>query len=197
MAISLDDIKRLRELSGAGMMDIQAALKTSGGDFDKAMAQLRAAGQATNLKRAAKATQAGLVEAYTHMGRVGALVEVNCETDFVARTDDFKAFVHELAMQVAATNPAYLEPADVSRAAIAKETAIYKADPSLKGKTSAIAQKIIEGKLAKFYQDVCLLKQPTLKRPELSVEEAIAELVAKLGEKIVIRRFSRYELGVG
>lgn len=193
MKIDAKAVQKLRESSGAGMMDAKAALEEAGGDFDKALTILRKKGQATSAKRADKEAKAGLVEGYVHMNRVGALVELNCETDFVARTDDFKAFAKELTMQIAAAAPLYLDVADVPKAAIDKEKEVYAEE--VKGKPADIADKILAGKLDKFYAEVCLLKQPTIQDNAVSVEEKLSELVAKLGEKIVISRFARFELG--
>lgn len=193
MAIEVKQIQKLRETTGAGMMAAKAALEEAGGDMDKAVTILRKKGQATASKRAEKETKAGLVEGYVHMGRVGALVEVNCETDFVARTDDFKNFVHEVAMQVAAASPLYISPEDVPKEAVAREKEVYAQD--VKGKPAEIADKILAGKLDKYYAEVCLLKQPTIQDNSLTVEQRLADLVAKLGEKIVIARISRFALG--
>lgn len=197
MGISLEDIKKLRDRTGAGMMDAKGALEEANGDFDKAMQVLRVKGQAKAAKKADRETKAGLIDAYLHQGRVGVVLEVNCETDFVARTDDFKNFVHELAMQIAATNPAYIKPEDVPKAELAKERKIYEAELKDQKKPAEVMDKIIEGKLQKYYAEVCLLNQPDIRDSERTVGDELNELIAKLGENIVITRFKRLELGVG
>lgn len=178
MASSIEDIKRLRSQTGAGMNDAKAALDEAGGDFEKAVDVLRVKGQAKAAKKAEREAKAGLVDSYVHMGRVGALVEVNCETEFVARTDDFVKFVHEIAMQVAAANPIYLKPEDVPKAVLAKE------------------QEVSQGNIGNFYREICLISQPAIKQPDKTVEDLLTEAIAKLGENIVISRFRRIELGV-
>ncbi len=193
MAANLEQIKELRERTGAGMGDVKAALDESGGDIDKAVTIMRQKGQATPTKRAGKVAKAGLVDAYVHLGRVGVLVEVNCETDFVARTEDFKQFTHEVAMQVAAASPVYVGVSDIPAAEIKQEAALYASQAGDKPK--ATRDKMVEGKLGKYYAEVCLLKQPLITNDKISVEERLAEVVAKLGEKIVITRFARFELG--
>lgn len=195
MAVSVADIKKLRDQTGAGMMAAKGALEEAKGDMAVAVTILRKKGEITAGKRADKVAKAGAVDAYLHLGRVAALVEVNCETDFVARTDDFKNFTHDIVMQIAATNPAYISPADVPKSVIDKEREVYLADVSVKTKPKEVQAKIIDGKLDKFYQEVCLMSQPTIKDPDITVEASLAALVAKLGEKIVISRMVRFELG--
>lgn len=199
MAISLEDIKKLRAATGAGMMNAKNALVEAGGDFDKAVEILRLAGQASAAKKADREARNGLVEGYVHGGKIGVLVEINCETDFVARTDDFKRFAHDIAMQVAATAPVYVSPADIPEAAIEKEKEIYRgeleASQATAGKPTEIIDKIVAGKLDKYYQSVCLTRQPFVKDPDRSVDDLTKALVAKLGENVVVRRFSRLELG--
>lgn len=195
MTNPLDKIKGIRDSTGAGMNDIKAALDEAGGDIDKAVTLLRKKGQLKAAKRAERSTGAGLVDAYVHMGRVGVLVEVGCETDFVARTDDFKNFVHEVAMQVAAASPLYLKPTDIPPDVIKKEKEVYAAELKAQNKPPQVVAKAVEAKLQKYYGEVCLLKQPGIKDADTTVEEAMQALIAKLGENIVIKRFSRFGLG--
>jgi len=193
MAISVEDVKKLRDQTGAGMMKAKEALEHSGGDFDQAVKYLREKGEATAAKKSDREARAGLIESYVHGGRIGVLVEVNCETDFVARTDDFKAFVRDIAMHVAASNPEYLSPDAVPATVVESEKSIYRKE--VEGKPAEIVEKIIDGKLAKFYEQVCLMNQPFVKDPDVSVGKLTTDLVAKLGENIVIRRYERMELG--
>jgi elongation factor Ts len=177
------------------MMKAKEALEASGGDFDAAVKYLREKGEATAAKRAEREARAGVIEGYVHSGRIGVLVEINCETDFVARTDDFKQFARDIAMQVAATNPEYLNPESVPAEVVARERDIYQAEA--KGKPEAVVEKIVAGKLAKYYEQVCLTTQPFIKDPDVSVAQLTTALIAKLGENIVIRAFKRLELGNG
>ncbi len=193
MAVTAQDIKKLRDATGAGMMKAKEALESAGGDFDKAVQYLREKGEATAAKKADRETRAGLIEAYVHGGRIGVLVEVNCETDFVARTPDFKEFVRDIALQVAATSPEYLAPEDVPAGIVAAEQALYTKEAA--GKPEAVVGKIVDGKLAKFYEQVCLTHQPFVKDPDITVGKLTTNLIAKLGENIVIRRYMRWELG--
>lgn len=187
-------IKELRELTGAGMMDIKEALSESGNDKDKAVEILRKKGMAKLSKKADRVAKEGLVEAYIHPGgRVGVLLELNCETDFVGRTDDFKTLARDLAMHIAAANPLYVQQADVPEEVVEKEKEIAKEEA--KGKPAAAMDKIVEGKVAKYYEETCLLEQPYIKNPELKVKDHIAQSVAKMGENVVVRRFSRFVLG--
>jgi elongation factor Ts len=193
VAISVEDIKKLRDQTGAGMMKAKEALEAAGGDYDKAVQWLREKGEATAAKKADREARAGLIEAYVHSGRIGVLVEVNCETDFVARTEDFKAFARDIAMHVAAANPEYLNPESVPAEVVEREKAIYRKE--VEGKPTEIMDKIVEGKLAKYYEQVCLVNQPFVKDPDITVAKLTTDLVAKLGENIVIRRYERMELG--
>jgi elongation factor Ts len=193
MAISVDDIKKLRDQTGAGMMKAKEALESSDGDYDKAVIWLREKGEATAAKKADREARAGLIEGYVHSGRIGVLVEVNCETDFVAMTEEFKTFARDVAMHVAASNPEYLNPDQVPAEVIEREKAIYRKE--VEGKPAEIIEKIVDGKLAKYYEQFCLLNQPFVKDPDLTVGKLTTNLVAKLGENIVIRRFDRMELG--
>jgi elongation factor Ts len=187
-------LKELREQTGAGMMEIKAALDEAGGDKNKAVEILRKKGTLKAGKKADRIANEGIVEAYIHPGgRVGVLVEVNCETDFVARTQDFKNLVKELALHVAASNPLYILPADVPAEVVEKEKEIYK--EQIKGKPEDMVNKILEGKIAKYYEEVCLMEQPFVKNPDIKVKDLIGEAVAKMGEKVVVKRFARFVLG--
>jgi elongation factor Ts len=193
MAVPIEDIKKLRDATGAGMMKAKEALESADGDFDKAIENLRKSGAASAAKKADREARDGLIEAYVHSGRIGVVVEINCETDFVARTEDFKAFARDIAMHIAAANPTYVTPSEVPTEVIDAEKRVYAEET--KGKPEEIAAKIVEGKLAKFYENVCLVKQAFIKDPDKSIETLTGELVGKLGENIVIRRFDRMELG--
>jgi len=195
MSISVDDIKKLRELTGAGMMKAKEALVEADGDFEKAQELLRKAGAVSAAKKADREARNGLIEAYVHGGKIGVLVEINCETDFVARTDDFKTFARDIALQVAATTPEYLRPEDVPADVVAKERGFQKEELISQKKPAEMIDKIVEGKLAKFYEGICLTKQPFVKDPDKTIENLTTELIGKLGENIVIRRFERIELG--
>jgi elongation factor Ts len=187
-------LKELREITGAGVMDIKSAMEEAGGDKDKAIDILRKKGQAKVAKKADRAASEGIIESYIHAGgRVGVLVEVNTETDFVARTDDFKMLAKEIALHIAASNPLYVNISDVPAEVIEKEKEIYK--EQVTGKPENVTAQILEGKIAKYYEEVCLMEQPFVKNPDIRVKDLVAENVAKLGENIVIRRFSRFNLG--
>jgi elongation factor Ts len=193
--ISADMIKDLREKTGAGMMECKKALSESNGDFEKAVDILRQKGLSTALKKAGRVASEGLIDAYIHMGKIGAMVEVNCETDFVARTDDFKELVRDIAMHVAASNPIYLSRDEVPPDVIDREKAIYRAQVS--DKPPQVVEKIIEGKLEKFYTDMCLIDQIFVKDPDQKkkIKDVITERIARLGENIILRRFVRFQLG--
>lgn len=193
MGISTEDIQQLRQATGAGMMDAKKALQEAEGDHDKAMDVLRKQGHEKAHKKADRATESGLIETYVHMGKVGVMVKVECETDFVARTEDFKTFAHDLAMHIAAANPTYLTPEDVPESVIEQEKSVYKEEVT--DKPDDVAEKAIAGKLDKFYESVCLSKQPFIKDPDKTIETYQAEHVAKTGENIVIADFARMELG--
>ncbi|GEA15237.1 MAG: elongation factor Ts [Moorella sp. (in: firmicutes)] len=196
--ISAADVKELRNRTGAGMMDCKKALEESGGDMEQAIEYLRKKGLATAAKRAGKIASEGLVHAYIHGGgRIGVLIEVNCETDFVAKTDAFKELVHDLAMQVAASRPEYIAREDVPEEVLAKEKEILRAQALNEGKPEKVIDRIVAGRLEKFFQDNCLLEQPFIKDMDRTIQDLINEAVAKLGEKIVVRRFVRYEVGEG
>ncbi|WP_215492649.1 translation elongation factor Ts [Fenollaria sporofastidiosus] len=197
MAISAQLIKELREKTGAGMMDCKKVLVETDGDIDKAIDLLREKGLASAEKKASRIASEGLVASYIHSGRIGVLVEVNSETDFVAKTDEFKEFVKDIAMQVAASNPEYLCEEDVPQEAIDKEKEVLIQQAINEGKPQNIAEKMVEGRMHKFFERVCLLDQPFIKDPSITVNDLLKEKIAKIGENIKIRRFVRYEVGEG
>jgi len=193
--ITADQVKKLREASGAGVLDSREALKKSGGDFGKALAHLREKGVAKASKKADRHASDGVVGSYIHHnGRVAVLVEVNTETDFVARTPDFGALAQNLAMHIAMADPRYLKPEDVPAEVLEAERATYRKEAEATGKPAQVIEKIVEGKLDKFYDDVCLLRQPYIKDDKVRIGDLISQAVAKLGENIVVRRFVRYEI---
>ena len=192
--ISAQTVKELREKTGAGLLDCQKALAETGGNIEEAITLLRKKGAATADKKAGRATKEGLISSYIHVGgKVGVLLEVNCETDFVARNDDFKSFCNDICLQIAAATPIYVTRDEVPEAAIAGEREIAVAQ--VQGKPPAAIQKIVEGKLEKYYSTVCLVDQPFVKQPEKTIKEILTEKIAKIGENISIRRFTRYQLG--
>ena len=196
MKITTTMVKELREETGAGVLDCKNALRKTDGDFDKAVEYLRQRGLAAAAKRADRAANEGTIGSYIHAGsRLAALVEVNCETDFVARTDDFLALAHDLAMQVMAAKPQYLLPEDIPAEVIEAEKGEYWAQMEGLGKPEHVLDKIVEGKLQKYYQEVCLMQQPFIKDEGLTVQDVVTQVAAKLGENIVVRRFVRFELG--
>lgn len=187
-------IKELRDITGAGIMDVKAALAEAGDDKEKAIEVLRKKGQLKVAKKADRVAKEGVIESYIHAGgRVGVLVELNTETDFVARTDDFKNLAKEIALHIAAANPLYVNISDVPEEVIAKEKEIYK--EQAQGKPDDIVEKMVEGKMVKYYEEVCLMEQPFVKDPDRKVKDIISDAVSKLGENIVVRRFARYQLG--
>ena len=196
MSITSAMVKELRDKTGAGIMDCKEALNVSVGDFEKAIDYLRKKGMSAATKRSSKAAKDGVVASYIHMGgRIGVLVEVNCETDFVAKTADFQLVAKDLAMHVAAANPLYLKSEDIPPDVISREKEIYKSQALAEKKPEKIWDKIIEGKLKKYYEDVCLLNQKFIKDTDITVETLINNMIAKTGENIVIRRFARFQLG--
>ena len=197
MAISAQLIKELREKTGAGMMDCKKVLVETDGDIDKAIDLLREKGLASAEKKASRIASEGLVASYIHSGRIGVLVEVNSETDFVAKTDEFKDFVKDIAMHVGASNPEYLCEEDVPQEAIDKEKEVLIQQALNEGKPQNIAEKMVEGRMHKFYERVCLLDQPFIKDPSITVNDLLKDKIAKIGENIKIRRFVRYEVGEG
>ncbi len=195
-AISAAMVKELREKTGAGIMDCKDALGQSGGDMEKAVEFLRKKGLATAKKRAGRAMTEGVVETYIHMGgKLGVMVEVNCETDFVAKTDDFKVFARNIAMHVAASNPAGIVPEDVAPEIIEKEREIYRAQALEMGKPEKMVDKIAEGKLQKFFKENCLMNQPYVREPDKTVADYLNEVIGKTGENITVRRFVRFQVG--
>jgi elongation factor Ts len=196
MAVTMELVKQLREKTGAGMMDCKAALEESGGDLDKAIEVLRKKGLASAAKRAGRATNNGIIGHYIHLGgKVGVLVEVNCETDFVARTDDFQILAREIAMHVAAAEPRYVRREDVPAPVLDKEREIYRAQFAGSGKPPAVIDKIVEGKLESFYAQACLLDQPSVRDPNQTVGQLVTAATAKTGENITVARFARFKLG--
>jgi elongation factor Ts len=194
--ISAGQVKDLRTKTGAGMMDCKRALEESAGDVDGAVRLLREKGLASAKKRQEKTADQGIIESYIHLGRqIGALVELNCETDFVARNDEFLELAHLIALQIAAVNPTYLDRDSVPPEVVESEKAIYRARCEKEGKPEKVWDRIIEGMLDKFFQDICLLEQPFVKDPSVSVGELVAQAAAKLGEKVEVSRFTRYQVG--
>jgi elongation factor Ts len=189
-------VKQLREKTGAGMMDCKSALTEVGGDMEKAIEFLRKKGLATAQKRAGRAMTEGTIQSYIHMNaKLGVLVEVNCETDFVAKNDDFQGFAKNIAMHIAASNPLGIAPEDIPQEVIEKEKEIYRAQALDTGKPENVLDKIVDGKLKKFYQDNCLMNQPYVRNPDITVADLLNELIAKIGENISIKRFVRYQIG--
>jgi elongation factor Ts len=196
--ISATLVKQLRDRTGTGMMDCKQALAQCDGDIDRAIDFLRKKGLATAQKRAGRAMTEGTIQSYIHLGgKLGVLVEVNCETDFVARNEDFIAFAKNIAMHIAATNPLGIKPEDIPEKTVNREKEIYSAQAIETGKPAAVVDKIVEGKLQKFYKDNCLMNQGYVRNPELTVEDLLNELIAKIGENITIRRFVRFQVGEG
>ena len=194
--ISAAQVKELRERSGAPMMHCKNALTEAKGDLEQAMVVLRKKGIATAAKKAARITSEGSVASYIHAGgKIGVLVEVNCESDFVARTDDFKDLVKDIAMHIAAADPKFVRREDVTPEAFEKEKDIYRAQAAATGKPPAVVEKIVEGKMVKFYEEVCLLEQPFVKEPGINITQLIASKIGKLGENISVRRFARFKVG--
>jgi elongation factor Ts len=189
-------VKELREKTGSGIMDCKEALSECEGDLEKAIDFLRKKGLATAQKRAGRATSEGAVDTYIHMGgKIGVLVEVNCETDFVAKNDDFKAFVKNIAMHIAATNPVGIKSDDVPEEVINREKEIFRAQALEMGKPEKMIDKIVDGKLNKFFKENCLLNQPYVRNPDITVEDLLNEEIAKIGESITIKRFARFQIG--
>ncbi len=196
MGISADKVKALRERTGVGIMDCKSALTETDGDIDKAVELLRKMGVASAEKRVGRETNQGLVEAYIHAGsQLGVLVEINCETDFVAKTDDFKNFARDIAMQVAATGPRVVSREDFPQGEIDKELEIYKTQANNEGKPENIIERFVQGKLEKFYQENALMEQSYIKDPSKNIKELLTEVITKTGENINIRKFVRYQLG--
>ncbi|KPL04263.1 MAG: elongation factor Ts [candidate division Zixibacteria bacterium SM23_73_2] len=189
-------VKELREKTGAGIMDCKKALEKSEGEIDKAVDHLREQGMARAAKKATRVTKEGTIYSYIHPGdKLGVLVEINCETDFVAKTEDFKNLVKDIAMQIAATNPLVVNRDELREEIVQKEKDIYKAQAKSENKPDKIIDRIIQGKLEKYFQEVCLLEQPFIKDEDCTVQERISEVIAKLGENIAVKRFARFRLG--
>lgn len=197
MSFGTKEIKELRSKTGAGMLDVRNALKECDGDVEKAFDLLRKEGLASAAKRSEKVAAEGLVDAYIHGGRIGAMIEVNSETDFVAKNQEFKEFVSDIAMHVAAAKPLYVTREDVPEEEVEREKAILTEQVINDGKPEHIAEKIVAGRMDKFYERIVLLDQPFIKEPSLTVEELLKNLIARIGENIVIRRFERFEVGEG
>ena len=196
MAISTSSIKELREKTGVGIMDCKLALKECNGDVDKAVDYLRKKGIATAKKRGGRITSQGQVQSYIHAGgKIGVLVEVNCETDFTGKTQDLSVFIKDMAMQIAAANPIAIDRENVPAELLQREKDIYATQAKESGKPEKIIDKIVEGKLNKFFSEACLLEQPFVKNPDITIQDLLNEMMAKTGENIVIRRFVRFQLG--
>jgi elongation factor Ts len=196
MAITAQDVKELRERTGAGMMECKAALTDAGGDMEKAIDILRAKGAAKAAKRSAREASEGAVGSYVHMGgKIGVLVEVNCETDFVARNDEFQQLVRDVAMHIAAINPAAVRREDIPAELVERERGVYREQMRESGKPEHIWDKIVDGKIDKFFQESALLEQPFVKNPDITVGDLVTQASARTGENIVVRRFTRFALG--
>jgi len=198
MEISIEQVKDLRQRTGAGIIDCKAALQEAKGDMDGAIEYLRRKGLATAAKKAGRIAADGLVASYIHAGgKMGVLVEINCETDFVAKTEDFQTFVKNMAMQIAAANPQYIRREDIPPDVLEKERRIYRSQALDAGKPEKVIDKIVEGKVERFYSEVCLLEQTYIKDSDLTVKEVLDAIIAKIGENIAVRRFARFQLGEG
>ena len=198
MAISASDVKTLREMTGVGMMDCKKALTEANGNLDRAVEILREKGIASATKKGGRIAAEGIVESYIHMGgKIGVLIEVNCETDFVAKTPEFKSFVRDVAMHVAAANPQYLSREEVPPDVLEKEREILRAQARNEGKPEKIIERMVEGRVEKFYKDNCLLDQQFVKDPDMTIAQYVTDRIQKTGENVKIRRFVRYEMGEG
>jgi elongation factor Ts len=195
MSVSAEKVKELREKTGVGFMECKAALQEADGDLDAATTILRKKGLASAAKKSGRETKEGLIGSYIHNGKIGVMVEVNCESDFVARNADFQALVKDIAMQIAASDPRFIRKEDVTEDVLAKEREIYKEQARSTGKPENVLDKIVEGRVSKYYSESCLLEQPFVKDPNLSVKDHIASHIQKIGENIQVRRFVRYKLG--
>lgn len=197
MSITASQVKELRERSGAGMLECKKALVETNGDIEKAIDLLREKGLASASKKAGRIASEGLVESYIHGGRIGVLIEVNSETDFVAKTEEFQEFVRDMAMQVAAANPKYVDREDVPEEEVEREKHVLVQQVINEGKPEHVANKIVEGRMGKFYEQICLLEQSFIKDPNVKVRDMLNEKIAKIGENLKIRRFVRFEVGEG
>ncbi len=196
VTISSDTVKELREKTGAGIMDCKRALADSGGDLEKAIDLLRQKGLSAAAKKASREAKEGLISSYIHGGgKIGVLVEVNCETDFVARNSEFQELVKDIAMQIAASNPSYVRREDVAADVLDRERSIYKIQAKESGKPEHVLDKIVEGKVEKFYLETCLLEQSFIKDPSVTINDMVQQKIAKIGENIIVKRFTRYQLG--
>ncbi len=198
MAISADQIKKLRELTGAGVLDAKRALENANGDFDKAAQVLKAKGMAAAAKKSDRVARQGLIETYVHAGgKIGAMLELNCETDFVARTPDFQGLAHDLALQIVAANPKYVSPQDIPAEIREKQQEEFAAQAKAEGKTGALVDKIVQGKMENYFKETCLLQQPFIRdeSKNTTINDLVQAKITKLGENIVVRRFARFELG--
>ena len=196
--VTAQQVKELRETTGAGMMDCKKALVETNGDMDKAVDFLREKGLAATNKKAGRVAAEGIVEAYIHMGgKIGVLVEINCETDFVAKNEGFKNFVKDVAMHIAAANPLYVTKEEVPMEEIEKEKEILRAQALNEGKPEKIVDKMVEGRVSKYYKEICLLEQPFVKNPDLTIEDLVKEQIMTIGENVKIRRFARFQMGEG
>jgi elongation factor Ts len=198
VTINAEMVKELRTITGAGMMECKKALVETDGDKEKAINLLREKGLSSAAKRSGRTASQGIVDSYIHLGgKVGVLVEVNCETDFVGKNEQFKAFVRDICLQIAATNPAYLSKEDVPEDAIENEKEILRKQALREGKPEKIVEKIVSGRIEKYFQENCLLEQPFVKDQDLTINDILKELISKIGENIVVRRFVRFEMGEG
>lgn len=196
MKVTAEMVKELREATGAGVLEAKKTLEATGGDFEKAIDTLRQKGAARAAKRAGREASEGVIETYAHPGgRVGVILELNCETDFVARNERFQELAHDLALHIAAMSPTYLSPEDVPQAELDRETEVLRAQAKAEGKPENVVEKIIAGRISKFYEETCLLEQPFVKNDKIKVKDMITEAIRTTGENIVLRRFERYELG--
>ncbi len=195
MDVTAESVKKLREITGVGFMECKSALVEAKGDIDSAVTLLRKKGLASMAKKAGRDTKEGLIGSYVHNGKIGVMVEVNCETDFVARNVEFQALVKDIAMQIAASDPRFIRKEDVTEEILAKEREIYKEQARSTGKPEAVLDKIVEGRMSKFYSETCLLEQPFVKEPAITVKDHIASYVQKIKENIQVRRFVRYKVG--
>jgi elongation factor Ts len=195
MSISADLVKTLREKTGVGFMECKAALAEAAGDLEAAVTILRKKGLSASAKKAGRETKEGLIGCYVHNGKIGVMVELNCESDFVSRNVDFQNLLHDLAMHIAASDPRFIRKEDVTEDVLAKERDIYKEQARSTGKPDSVLEKIVEGRMSKFYAETCLLEQPFVKETSISVKDHIASHIQKIGENIQVRRFVRYRLG--
>jgi elongation factor Ts len=196
MAITVEMVRELREATGAGVLEAKKALEAANGNFDAAATALREKGLAKAVKKAGRDAKEGLIQMYAHPGnRVGVMLEINCETDFVARNEKFQELAHNLSLQIAAMSPRYVSKEDVNSADMEKEREILRNQTLAEGKPAAVVDKIVEGRMSKFYQDNCLLEQPWVKNDSMQIKDLVTEAVRQMGENIMVRRFARYELG--